>query len=267
MSADSQEILIERQGVVLTITLNRPQAMNALTAGMLAALKKTLREASGDVTLKAVVLTGMGRGFCVGADLSDFKKRVDAGQMLGFRKELDDNFHPVAKMIRSMPQIVIGRINGTCAGAGLALALVCDIKFAPLGTGFVGAFAKVGLAPDTGSSYLVTHAMGYSKAMEFFLTKGRATAEDLAACGLINKAVSPEALDQEVEAAIKELSELPAQAIVLTKRALQFASQARYFDEALAYEAAAQEYLGRTADHAEGLAAFLEKRKPVYTGK
>ncbi|MBI4064043.1 MAG: enoyl-CoA hydratase/isomerase family protein [Elusimicrobia bacterium] len=267
MTNSEAEVLIERKGSGLWITLNKPGTMNALTQDMLAGLKKALKSAAADLTLRTVVLTGRGKGFCVGADLADFNERAKAGKMLGFRSELDSNFHPVINGLRSLPQLVINRINGTCAGAGLAIGLAGDIKYAVKGTGFVGAFIKVGLAPDCGSSYLFAKALGYSKALELFLSRGKVAAEELAAFGLINRVFeTSEAMDREIAELSTYVETLPPLALTLTKKTLRLAQEAPAFEAALTNEAAIQDYLGQTKDHAEGISAFLEKRKPVFTG-
>ncbi len=266
-ATEIKELVVEKQGIVLKITLNRPRAFNALTRVMLKDFKKALREVGEDKTVRVVVITGSGIGFCAGADLGRFKAETEAGHPMDFRKDLEDNFHPIVKMIRALPQIVVTRINGACAGAGLAIALAGDVKYALRSAKFVAAFVKVGLVPDTGSSYFFAKALGYSRALEFFLSKGRMSAEELVPCGLVNQVFdSPESLDQGIEAFVNQIAQLPPQAVTLTKRVLQEAAQAKYFDEALNAEAAAQVFLGATADHAEGVSAFLEKRKPVFKG-
>lgn len=261
------ELLIERQGPALNITFNRPSALNALTHQMLKDVYKAILKAGSDPAIRAIVISGTGRGFCVGADLEKFQEDSKAGKVPSFREELDTYFHPVARAIRNAPQIVIGKINGTCAGAGMALALGCDLKYAVKGASIIAAFAKVGLGPDTGSSLFITQALGYSKALDFFLTNGKISAEEAEQWGLINKVCEDgAALDAAVQETINQLSELPPQAVTLTKRALMQAAQVPQFEKAINYESAIQNFLGKTQDHAEGMAAFLEKRKPVFKG-
>lgn len=262
-----QELLIERQDTVLKITLNRPRALNAFTRGMLKDCRKALLGASADSSLRVVIITGDGPGFCVGADLGRFREEALKGVPLDFRKDLEENFNPVVRLVKNLPQIVIARINGTCAGAGLALALGCDIRYALANTRFVGAFIKVGLIPDVGSSYFFTKAMGYSKALEFFLLKDRISASELLPFGLINQTFEAiETMDQEIDKVIARLKSLPPQALTLTKRVLRAASQADHLEAALSLEAMAQGFLGETQDHAEGVTSFLEKRNPVFKG-
>ncbi|MBI4370129.1 MAG: enoyl-CoA hydratase/isomerase family protein [Elusimicrobia bacterium] len=265
-SASQQELLIEKKDSALWLTLNRPETLNSLTHGMLKNLFKALKNAANDTSIRSIVLTGSGRGFCAGADLVEFMGNVASkGEAMSFQKELDEFFHPIAQAIKEAPQIVIARLNGTCAGAGSSIALHCDIKLATTDTNFYAAFAKIGLAPDTGASYLLTQALGYSKALEFFIFRGKATAAEFESYGLINKIFeSTGVLDQALNSWIKQIEELPRQAVTLTKRDLRLASGSKDLEDAMAYEARVQEFLGHTPNHIEGTRAFFEKRTPRF---
>ncbi len=261
----TEEHLLSVQAVgVLTLTLNRPKALNALTPPLLKDLLKALKEAEGSKDVRCVILTGAGRAFCAGIDLADLKTREIAPDF-SFGDEIRRWFNPVVLQIRKMEKPVIGALNGLAAGAGASLLLACDITLASEDANIISAFINIGLAPDSGMSWTLPRLMGRARALEHAWTAQPITAAAAAACGLINRAVPPYRLESEVLGLAGKLVKMPPRAVALTKRALN-RSRVNSFEEQLEYEAQLQDILGRTADHKEGVSAFLDKRPPEFTG-
>jgi 2-(1,2-epoxy-1,2-dihydrophenyl)acetyl-CoA isomerase len=249
---------------VVTITLNRPDKLNAFTDEMLAALGEALKAAERDPATRCVVLTGAGRGFSAGQDLSSVRDR-DAGGGMSFREHLEKTYNPIIQRLRTMEKPVIGAINGVAAGAGASVALACDLRVCAESASFVQAFIGVGLVPDSGSTWFMTHLVGYPRAFELAITGQKLGAAEALAAGLVNRVVPAEELLPAVNELAGRLAQAPTRAIGLTKRAMNRALTTR-LEEALAYEAMLQEIAGRTADHREGVSAFLEKRAPKFSG-
>jgi 2-(1,2-epoxy-1,2-dihydrophenyl)acetyl-CoA isomerase len=245
---------------VATITLNRPESLNALNATMRQELLAALKTAGRDEATRCVILTGEGRGFCSGADL-----RGGEGERQ-FRRVLTTEYNPLVSAIRDLPKPVIAAVNGVAAGAGVSLALACDLVVAAQEARFIGAFVKIGLVPDSGLTRTLVRALGRHQAAQLIFTGEPLTARGAADAGLV-VAVVPGA---ELAAAAGELAGRlaagPTKAIGYAKRAMNHAEQAD-LGASLAYEAALQELAGRTADHAEGVAAFGEKREPRFGGR
>jgi len=260
----SRELLAEAAGGVLTLTLNRPAALNALTPDLLKSLLQALRDAQRSAEVRAVVLTGAGRAFCSGADLAMLRAQGPESPPLG--EDLRNLFNPLVLKLRSLEKPVLAAVNGTAAGAGASLALACDLRLIAEDAKIHLAFMKVGLAPDTGMSWFLTRALGPAKALEHAWTSEPLSAAQALAAGLVNR-VAPAG---EVLARTRELAaglaELPARAVALTKRAVHRAASAGLEDQ-LEYEAHLQDVLGRTEDHREGVAAFLGKRTPKFQGR
>ena len=240
------EVETARDGAVLTVTLNRPDVLNALNVATLQQLEAALKAARAD-DVRAVVITGAGRGFCVGQDLSEF--REDAGD-IGTR--LRGNYHPSIKAIRALEKPVIAAVNGAAAGAGLSLACACDLRIASDQATFVPAFVNIGLVPDSGGTFFVTRLVGQARAFEWLCSGRRLTAA--------------EALSARAGQVASELAALPTRAIGMTKRLLDRASTAT-LDEQLEWEAQLQTAATQTEDFREGVAAFLEKRPPSFEGR
>lgn len=260
------ELLVERRESVLVLTLNRPGVLNALTGAMLAGLADSLRSAEKDAGVRAVILTAKGRAFCAGADLADLKARQQgAGVSLG--DELRRHFNPLILQIRRLEKPVIGAVNGLAAGAGASLILSCDVKFAAPHARFILAFGQVGLAPDSGMTYYLPRHLGLSLAIEHAWTGRPITADRALEFGLVNRVASSEeeALALAWDTA-RELASKAPLALGRTKRAMNAALD-HDLETQLEFEAELQEALGKTQDHAEGVAAFLEKRKPVFKGE
>jgi 2-(1,2-epoxy-1,2-dihydrophenyl)acetyl-CoA isomerase len=254
------EVEISRDGAVLTVTLNRPDVLNALNAAMHEALAAALKEARS-AEVRAVVITGAGRGFCVGQDLTEF--RDEAGDIGG---RLRGNYHPNIKAIRALEKPVIAAVNGAAAGAGLSLACACDLRIASAAATFVPAFINVGLVPDSGSTFFVTRLVGQARAFEWLCSGRRLTAAEAHQWGIVSEVVEGEALGSRTAEVAKELASLPTRAIGMTKRLLDRASTAT-LDGQLEWEAQLQTVATQTEDFREGVAAFLEKRPPNFQGR
>ncbi len=262
----TQELLIERKDGVLTLTLNRPDVLNALTLAMMKGIRDALKQASSDKAVKAVILTASGRAFCAGADLGDLKKRQSV-KSFSLGDELRDHFNPLVAQIRKLEKPVIGAVNGLAAGAGASIILATDLKVCAEKATFLNAFVRVGLVPDSGMTYSLTRFLGYSKALEHMWLAKPVTAEQALACGLVNKVVPAEFVLVEAQLLAAELVKMPPLALALTKRAINRSLEAPSLDEQMEYEAQLQEILGKTKDHAEGVSAFLEKRPAQFKGE
>jgi 2-(1,2-epoxy-1,2-dihydrophenyl)acetyl-CoA isomerase len=247
---------------VATITLNRPDALNALTVPMKQALLAALRQVERDPSVRAVVLTGAGRAFCAGQDL---RERMEPGAApLGV--EVRERYNPIIRAVRALPKPVVAAINGVAAGAGASLAMAADIRIAAESASFALAFGRVGLVPDSGATWLLPRLVGTTRAMELALLNDPLPAADALRLGLVGRVVPGDTLAAEAGAVAARLAEGAPRAIALTKRAIN-AAWDRDLDAALDYEAHLQDMAGRSKDHAEGLAAFIEKRSPEFTGE
>jgi len=254
------EVETSREGAVLTITLNRPDVLNALNAAAHKALGAALKEARDD-DVRAVLLTGAGRGFCVGQDLTEFPD--DAGD-IGSR--LRGNYHPNIKAIRALEKPVIAAVNGAAAGAGLSLACSCDLRIASDQATFVPAFVNIGLVPDSGGTFFVTRLVGQARAFEWLCSGRRLTAAEAEQWGVVSEVVQADALMTHAAELARVLAALPTRAIGMTKRLLDRAPTAG-LDDQLEWETQLQTAATRTDDFREGVAAFLEKRPADFQGR
>jgi 2-(1,2-epoxy-1,2-dihydrophenyl)acetyl-CoA isomerase len=249
-----------RDGAVITITLNRPDVLNAFNAAMHAALADALKEAR-DPEVRAVVVTGAGRGFCVGQDLTEFREAPgDIGE------RLRATYHPNVRAIRALEKPVIAAVNGPAAGAGLSFACSCDIRIAADSATFVPGFVGIGLVPDSGGTYFIARLLGPARAFEWMSSGRRLTAAEAHAWGLVSEVVEDEALVARAGALAAELAALPTRGIGMTKRLFDRAWSARLEDQ-LELEAQLQAAATQTEDFREGVAAFLEKRQPQFRGR
>ncbi len=253
------EVEVRREGGVQTIVLNRPDVLNALNADMHKALAAALKDARAD-DVRAVVVTGAGRGFCVGQDLTEFR---DATGDIADR--LRSSYHPNILAIRALEKPVIAAVNGAAAGAGLSLACACDIRIASDAAVFVPAFVNIGLVPDSGGTFFITRLLGPARAFEW-MTSGRTlTASEAQAWGLVSEIVEADALEGHVGELAGRLAEMPTRAIGMSKRLFDRAAEATLEDQ-LEFEAQLQSAATKTNDFREGVTAFLEKRKPEFSG-
>jgi 2-(1,2-epoxy-1,2-dihydrophenyl)acetyl-CoA isomerase len=254
------EVELERDGAVLTITLNRPDVLNALNRAMHEQLSAALKEArSSDV--RAVVVTGAGRGFCVGQDLTEFRESAgDIGE------RLRGSYHRNVLALRALEKPVIAAVNGAAAGAGLSFACACDIRIAADGATFVPAFINIGLIPDSGGSYFVTRLLGYARAFEWLTSGRKLTATEAHGWGLVSEVVEDDRLHARAGEMATELAAMPTRGVGMTKRLLDRAGSLR-LEEQLELEAQLQAAATQSEDFAEGVAAFLEKREPRFSGR
>jgi 2-(1,2-epoxy-1,2-dihydrophenyl)acetyl-CoA isomerase len=252
-------VLVSDRGAVRTLTLNRPATLNSFTAAMHGQLLPALDAAAADAAVRAVVITGAGRGFCAGQDLRDpaMTAGVDVGGVI------ERFYRPLATRVRSMPVPVIAAVNGVAAGAGANLALCCDLVVAARSASFIQAFSKIGLVPDCGGTWLLPRLVGRARALGLAMTGDKLPAEDAERMGMIWQCVDDALLMDTVCALADRLAAMPSQALAETRRALD-AAMPMDFGDALALEAAAQRRLGAAPDFAEGVAAFFAKRPPVF---
>jgi 2-(1,2-epoxy-1,2-dihydrophenyl)acetyl-CoA isomerase len=254
------EVAVTRDGGVLTITLNRPDVLNAFNAAMHESLAAALREArSADV--RAVVLTGAGRGFCVGQDLREFEG--ERGDIAG---RLRRSYNPNILAIRALDKPVIAAVNGPTAGAGVSFACACDIRLASERASFVPAFISIGLVPDSGGSFFVPRVLGYARAFEWLASGRTLSAVEAHAWGLVSEVIDHDGFAARVEELAARLAAMPTRGVAMTKRLLDRASGST-LAEHLDFEAQLQAAAAGSEDFAEGLAAFLEKREPRFTGR
>jgi 2-(1,2-epoxy-1,2-dihydrophenyl)acetyl-CoA isomerase len=254
------EVEVNRDGSVMTITLNRPDKLNAFNAAMHAALAGALKEAR-DSEVRAVVLTGAGRGFCVGQDLGEFR---EAAGDIGTR--LRATYHPNILAIRALEKPVIAAVNGPAAGAGMSFACACDLRIAADSASFVPAFINIGLIPDSGATFFVTRILGYARAFDWLASGRKLTAAEAHAWGLVSEVVEAERLAARAAEVAAELAALPPLGVGMTKRLLDRAGSST-LEEQLEREAQLQTAATQTEDFREGVAAFLEKRKPEFKGR
>lgn len=249
-----------RDGRIAWISLNRPDVLNAMTDAMKRELLDAFKRADKDAAVRAVVLTGSGRGFCSGQDLADASKsEVSLGE------NLRTLYNPLILQMRGMNKAIIGAVNGVAAGAGMSLALACDLRVAADNASFIEVFVRIGLVPDAGSTWLLPRLVGLAKAFELAALGDKVDAAEALRLGLVNRVVPADQLEAEALALASRLAEAPTKAIGLMKRAFERAYDHDLADQ-LAYEAHIQEVAGRTADFKEGVSAFISKRPPAFTG-
>ncbi len=245
------------------ITINRPQVYNALNVQGKLDIISGIREANKDLNVRSIVLTAEGKAFCSGQDLND--RTVDATKgPVDIGHTIETEWNPLIEAIRTSDKIIIGAINGVCAGAGLSVALACDLKIAPPGNRFISGFSQIGLAPDAGMSFMLVRQMGYTKALEFALLGKPLLSEAMLEYNFINKIV-----ENPLEEALRLASEINVLAplsVKMVKKNFQYANE-KELGDVLGREKYVQRYLGFSQDYKEGVSAFLEKRKPQFKGQ
>jgi 2-(1,2-epoxy-1,2-dihydrophenyl)acetyl-CoA isomerase len=256
-------ILVERSGAIRRLTLNRPDRLNSLTRAMLSEIGDALGEIAADGEARLLVITGAGRGFCAGQDLKE-SDAVEDGEAV--RATVERHYNPVIRQIRSLPIPVLAAVNGMAAGAGAGLALACDMVIAAQSAQFLLAFARLGLVPDAGISWLLPRLVGEARALGLGLLAEPIDAATAAQWGMIWRAVPDADYAAAIAAAEQQLAALPTQAVALMKRALNESGH-NSLEQQLALEAELQSQAAETEDFQEGLAAFLEKRTPRFQGR
>jgi 2-(1,2-epoxy-1,2-dihydrophenyl)acetyl-CoA isomerase len=251
---------------ICTITLNRPDKLNAFNDQLTTELHDALKAAEKDPTVRVVVLTGSGRAFSSGQDLDDLKAKYVPGYVPSLGDDLRRRYNPIIKRIREMDKPVIAAVNGVAAGAGCSLALACDMRIASDQAAFIEVFINVGLIPDSGSTFMLPRLVGLGKAMELCCSGNKVDASEALRIGLVNQVVPAAELESATAKLAGKLATLPGRALALTKRLLNQSLQ-NDLECQLELEAYDQETAGTTADHHEGVMAFLEKRKPTFQGK
>jgi 2-(1,2-epoxy-1,2-dihydrophenyl)acetyl-CoA isomerase len=253
------ELEVTREGAVQTITFNRPDKMNAFNRALHVALRDALKEAR-DPEVRAVVITGAGRAFSAGQDLTEFGETGDVGAALR------ETYHPNVLAVRALEKPVIAAVNGACAGAGLSFACACDIRIAADAASFVPGFIGIGLIPDAGGSYFIHRILGAARAFEWMTSNRRLTAAEAHAWGLVSEVVEADALQARAAELAAFYAAMPTRGIGMTKRLFDHAGTAT-LEEQLEMEAQLQAAATQSDDFREGVTAFLEKRPPKFTGR
>lgn len=261
----TQSLLTALHHGVLELTLNRPDVLNSFDRAMAQALQVELARAANNPDIRAVLLTGAGRGFCAGQDLSEVLPQGD-GPMPDISEVVRASYNPIIRAIRGLEKPVICAVNGIAAGAGANLAFACDLTIAAEEASFVESFAKLGLIPDTSGTFFVPRLVGPQRATGMFFLAGKMPASQAKEWGLIWDVVPHAVLLDSARGIAKQLAQQATRGFGLTKRAMN-ASWANGLDEQLEMEARCMQEAGQTADYAEGVRAFLEKRAPTYTGQ
>ena len=268
ITSPTQDLLVEQDGGVLTLTLNRPDRLNAISVPMLRALSSTLQEANLDRTVRAIILTGAGRGFCSGLDLKaqDSGSDGDAVQLGRAGYQMFDLHNSPPIVINRMDKPIVCAINGAAAGYGMDLALGCDVRIAASSAKLAASFAKRGVLPESGGTWLLPRLVGRANALALAMTGDKLAAEEAQRIGLIWRCVDDAALADETAALAARLAEMPTRALAQTRLAID-ATDGLDYAAALAAEARLQSTMGALGDYREGVAAFTAKRKPRFSDR
>lgn len=256
------ELLISHRNNVCEIKLNRPEVFNSFNKAMALALQKALDECEKNVDVRAIVITGEGKAFCAGQDLAEATD-PNGPELKMIVKE---HYNPIIERIRNIEKPIIAAVNGVAAGAGANIALACDITIAKKSASFIQAFSKIGLIPDSGGTFFLPRIIGSQKALALMMTGDKISAEEAEKMNMIYQAVEDEVFESVVIAFAEKLATMPTRGLGLTKRAVN-QSFSNSLSEQLSVEEELQTEAGKTDDFNEGVTAFMEKRKPIFTGK
>jgi len=258
-------ILVSLDGGILSVTLNRPDKLNAFNPEMHQLLKAAFERAREEPAVRAVLLTGAGRAFCAGQDLSE-RNVAPGAAPIDLAVTIGSYYNPLVRRMRELPKPIVCAVNGVAAGAGANIALACDLVLAARSASFLQAFSRIGLLPDSGGTYFLPRLAGTARAMGLALLADKLSAEDAERWGLIWKALDDAQLMQEAVSVASTLAEGPTKAYGLIKKAL-YASSGNSLDAQLDLERDLQREAGYSEDYREGVSAFMQKRKPVFKGK
>jgi 2-(1,2-epoxy-1,2-dihydrophenyl)acetyl-CoA isomerase len=261
----SELVLYEFENGVATLTLNRREVLNALTDELLTDLAQHLDEAAGDSAVRAVVITGAGRGFCAGQDLAGVRSADGEAAQTDYRQVLMPH-HRVARAIRTHPKPVVAAVNGVAAGAGFSIVCSCDLRIAADSARFTAAFSKIGLVPDAGLSYTLPRLVGVARALEIFFFSDMVSAEEALSMGLVNKVVPADELSAAAREFAGRLASGPTRAFALTKQLVDYALS-QSFEDLLRKEAELQAEAGATEDARAAVQAFLDKQPAEFSGR
>ena len=255
--------ILEIRNGVAVITFNRPDALNAFNLELKLAFRAALDEAAANPQVRAVLLTGSGRGFCVGQDLSEHTENLQAGNALN---TVAEHFNPIVRLMTTMPKPIVAGINGTAAGVGLSLALACDLRVGAAGAKYTTAFSPIGLTTDGGMSWTLPRLVGVTRATELILLGKPFTSEQALEWGILNRLVPSDELASAAMSLAEELAAGPTAALALSKKGLALAASST-LDQALDLESESQMAAGETEDHHNAVKAFLAKEQPTFVGK
>ncbi len=255
-------ILFEIKNSVAYITLNRPEKFNSFNREMALLMQAKLDEAASLHEVRAVYITGAGKAFCAGQDISELvgENKIEISQILS------EHYNPIVKRIRNMPKPVVAAVNGVAAGAGANIALCCDVVVASASASFIQAFSKIGLIPDSGGTFTLPRLIGWQKASALMMTGDKVLAADAEKMGMIYKVFADETFEEESKKIAQTLAQMPTKGLAYTKHVLR-QSYVNSWEEQLSLEDKYQQEAANTADYAEGINSFLEKRNPRFTGK
>lgn len=254
-----ETILYEVKNAAAWITLNRPEKLNSFNEAMHSEMLKALQYANDDDGARAIVITGAGRAFSAGQDLSEVDQSTDYGELLRTR------YNPIIEKMAEIGKPIIAAVNGTAAGAGFSLALAADFRLVSEKASFLNAFIHIGLVPDSGNTYFLPRIVGHAKALELMVLGEKLSAEEAARLGLATKVLAEEEWNRQISSFVARLAAMPTKAIALIKENLNQSWDSSLV-EVLEGEARAQNLAGLSGDHQEGVKAFLEKRKPEFKG-
>jgi len=266
MANDYNNITVEKNNGVATITLNRPEKLNSFNVEMHEELREAIDDIATDGESRALLLTGAGRGFCAGQDLSDRAVSSDSDKAPDLSTSVEKYYNPLIRRLTSLPMPVICAMNGVAAGAGASIVMACDLVIAARSSSFILSFAKIGLVPDSGSSWHLARAIGLPRAKALAMLGNKLGAEMAEQWGLIYQVVDNEQLMDEANKLADHLAKQPTEALANIKRLIH-SSFDNSIQEQLERERAAMQHLGRSDDYQEGVAAFMEKREPFFKGK